>query len=108
MKVSVVQGGGLAGLVRTTSVDSDSMPADQAAAFEDAVGRAGAFDLPATLGSSVARPDEFIYEVTVDDGRRRHTVRARRDALSAGLRSLISWVQSAPGRSERYDPPGGK
>jgi Emfourin len=106
MRVTVVQGGGLAGLVRTTSADTASLAPTDAAALRAMVGAADVFGLPSRLGPAATRPDALAYEVTVEDGAHRHTVRASDQALPEELRALISWLQSVPGRSERLGPPG--
>jgi hypothetical protein len=106
VKVSIVRAGGLAGLVATTVVDSASFPAETARMLRAKVERAGFFALPAHIGSAADRPDQFTYKVTVEDQGRAHTVYLNEDDLSEPLGSLISWIESLPGREERIAPPG--
>jgi hypothetical protein len=106
MKLTVVQGGGIAGLVRTVSADTASLDPAQAEALTAMVQDAGMFDLPARLGPASSQPDAFDYELTVEDGERRTTIRANGDALPDHVRDLIAWLQSVPGHEERVDAPG--
>ena len=88
MLVTIVRGGGLAGLVRRTELDSAELPPDavvELAALVDRlprearpVGRAG--------------PDELRYELTVVDDETTWTVRTTDSALSDEERLLIAFV----------------
>jgi|RhiMetdeSRZDD1v2_1073273.scaffolds.fasta_scaffold408605_2 emfourin len=93
MRASIVEGGGLGGLVRTVSVDTES---DE---LRSRVESADFFALPSLLGDAAA-PDEPTYAITVDA----HTVTVSERALPAELRALIDWIRSAPGRAERIEP----
>jgi hypothetical protein len=106
MRLTVVQGGGIAGLLRTVSADSASLEPAQADALEAMIEDAGLFDLPERLGPASSHPDAFDYELTVEDGERRKTIRASQDALPEQVRALIQWLQSVPGHEERVDAPG--
>ncbi|MDP9842390.1 protealysin inhibitor emfourin [Streptosporangium lutulentum] len=106
MKVSIVRGGGFAGLVTITTVDSASLTPGDAATLRAKVEQAGLSEPPGREGGSPPMPDRFDYEVTVEDRGRAHTVRVSEQDLSAPLRSLIAYVDSLPGRQERVGPPG--
>jgi hypothetical protein len=106
VKVSVVRGGGLAGVVQTTTADSETLAPDDAEALRRKVGEAGFFDVPADGGGPSAGPDRFAYAVTVEDGDRAHTVRRGEADLPDGVRALVTWVSSVPGRREDVSPPG--
>ena len=107
MKVSIVRGGGFAGLVTTTTVDSASLASHEAAELRSRVERAGLSGVPERSGAPEGQPDRFDYELTVEDGGRVRTVRAREGDLPGPLRALISYVTSLPARQERIGPPGG-
>jgi hypothetical protein len=100
MKVSIVRGGGVAGLVTTTAIDSDSLSAEQARALTTQVEEAGVFDLPPQLIGEADHPDQLTYSLTVEDVDRAHTVVMTEDALPESIRTLISWVESSPARQE--------
>ena len=107
MKVSVVRGGGLAGVVQTTTADSETLAPADAEALHRKVVEAGFFDVPAEGGGPSAGPDRFSYAVTVEDGERAHTVRRGEADLPEGIRALVAWVSSVPGRREDVAPAGG-
>jgi hypothetical protein len=106
MKVSIVRGGGIAGLVTKTAVDGDSLPSEEAEQLRAKVEESGVFDLPARLTADSPQPDRFNYEVTVQDEGREHTVVASEEALPEGVRELVSYVKSVPGRKDEIGPPG--
>ncbi|GAA4195250.1 hypothetical protein GCM10022252_40780 [Streptosporangium oxazolinicum] len=106
MKVSIVRGGGVAGLVTVTTVDSASLTPDDDAELRARVERAGLSGAPERPEPPEGRPDRFDYELTVEDGGRVLTTRAREGDLPGPLRALISYVTSLPGRQERVGPPG--
>lgn len=108
MKVSVVRGGGLAGVVETTTADSERLSEGDATALREKVDAAGFFDLP----GEVERPppggaDRFHYAVTVEDSGRAHTVRRAEPDLPEALGALIAWLSSVPGAESGVAPPGG-
>jgi len=102
----VVRGGGLAGVVQTTTADSERLAPDDAEALRVKVAEAGFFDLPADGGCPSGGADRFAYAVTVEDGDRAHTVRWGEADLPAGVRALVAWVSAVPGRREDVAPPG--
>jgi hypothetical protein len=107
VKVSVVRGGGLAGLVETTTADSDRLGADDADSLRRKVAEARFFDLSES-GGPAARggADRFHYAVTVEDGDRAHTVRRSEPDLPETLGALIAWVSSLPAAETGLAPPG--
>jgi hypothetical protein len=106
MKVSVVRGGGLAGVVETTTADSERLSADDAARLRHKVGEAGFFELPGEAPRSGGGADRFHYAVTVEDGDRAHTVRRAEADVPEALGALITWVSSLPAAETGLSPPG--
>jgi len=110
MKVSVVRGGGLAGIVETTTADSETLAPDDAARLRNKVDETGFFDLPGDVppaGGGSGGADRFHYAVTIEDDDRTHTVRRAEPDLPEALGALIDWVSSVPGRRTGLTPPGG-
>jgi hypothetical protein len=106
VKVSVVRGGGVSGLVTVTTVDSQTLSADDAKTLARMVDEADAFNAPDVTATHGAGPDEFQVSVTFEDATRNRTVTAAEHDLPSRLRSLVDWVSSAPGRTEEVGPPG--
>jgi hypothetical protein len=102
VKVSVVRGGGVAGLVTSTELDSADLAAGEADALRGAVERARAAHVPQ---AGAALPDRFGYEVRVEDEGAAETLRAR-EPVPDPLRELITLVQESPARRRRTAPPG--
>lgn len=101
MRVSVVRGGGLSGLVTQTAVASDSLKPEDAAELERKVEQAGVLDLPAEgAASRQSHPDEMSYSLTVEHEGRDRTVTLPEGDLPAPVRALIDWVGSHPNRDE--------
>ena len=106
MKISVVRGGGLSGVMQTTTADSDALAPHDGEALRAKVHQASFFDLPPDAGGSPGGADRFVYAVTVEDDDRAHTVRRAEPDLPDGLGALIDWVSSVPGRRDELSPPG--
>ena len=95
MKVSVVRGGGVSGLVTDTTHEKKTQAADDTETLARRVARQGPL-----------APDEAQVSVTLEDGARRRTVTAADHDLPSRLRSLVDWVSAAPGRTEEVGSPG--
>lgn len=92
----MVQGGGFAGLVRTTAADATELAPADADALRSKVGAAGLFDLTSPTGIA-ALPDVQSYEITVSDGERTNTITLGEQSLTPELRELLSWLRNVPG-----------
>jgi hypothetical protein len=104
VKVSVVRGGGVSGLVTVTTVDSRTLSSEDAETFARMFEEANAVEEPSE--GSTAGPDEFLVAVTLEDGARHRTVTWAEHDLPSAIRSLVAWVSSAPGRTEEVGSPG--
>jgi hypothetical protein len=94
-----VEGGGFAGLVKTTEADASELAPADAERLRTLVTETGLFDLvPPDSGSAL--PDVQSYEITVEDGGRRNTVVLGERDLSPGVRALLDWVRSVPGHHQ--------
>lgn len=103
MRVSVVRGGGIAGLVTTTTLDAADLSPPDARALRAKVDAAGVL---AASSRTAPRPDRFTYELTVDADGHQHSLRVGEADLSPELSELVTWVQSAPARQQQVRPPG--
>lgn len=107
MKVSVVRGGGVSGLVTVTSLDSQTLSPKDAETLAGMIEEAGALDAgPEADPSGLPVPDELQVAVTLEDGPRSRTVSWAEHDLPGPLRSLVAWVSAAPGRTEEVRPTG--
>ena len=107
MKISIVRGGGLAGMVTTTSVDTDDLTGPDETALRAKVDQA-AVSRPHQRGAETTppQPDRFSYELMIEDNDKRQTLRIRDQDLSPEQHDLITWVNSSPARRQVVRPPG--
>jgi hypothetical protein len=93
MQITVERSGGFTGMPLTSSIDTAHLPPEQATHLRHLVETADFFHLPTTL-SAPAQPDRFEYEVTVQEGDRKHTVTFGEAAMPEQLRPLLIWVMA--------------
>ena len=105
LKLTIVRGGGLAGITRQTELASDMLPTDDAATLHDQVEGAEWLHEDAARDAPSGRPDEMSYEVSVEHEGRTTTRRFTEETLPEPLRLLITWVDSRPERRQSIAPP---
>jgi len=108
VKVSLVRGGGFGGFVTRTEIDGDQLPPERAEELRVKVAEAEAGEaLEAAAPSGLpSHPDEFQYELTIEDAGETRTVRLSESSMSDALQALIAWVEARPERREQIEPPG--
>ena len=104
MKVTIVRGGGLAGIVTETEVDSDQLTPEDADTLEVQVKDAGLSSV-SDDETPPSHADEVSYRVTVDDGGESQSVTLREGSMPDAVRSLIAWIDTVPGHKKRISPP---
>ena len=104
MKVTIVKGGGIAGVVTRTELASDALSPDEAATLREKVAESRVLETATPEKLEVASPDEPQYELTVEDEGGAHSVRLRESELHDPVRSLISFTESHPNRKEAIQP----
>jgi hypothetical protein len=93
--IQLQQSGGFAAVRRPpVTIDTSSLPAADADRWHRLVADAGFFDLPASADPGPAR-DAFAYQVTVEEGGRRHSVRTTDAAVPPALRPLLDQLRQA-------------
>jgi hypothetical protein len=89
--------GGIAyfpGLSKPFIVESEQLSEEQAAELERLIRAAEFFDLPDELGKSPpGAADVQEYTVTIQDGKRRHTVHIRDPFEDENVAALIKYLQ---------------
>ncbi len=94
MRVLCKRTGGVAGLRVPAEVDSEQLTAAQARELKKLVEEANLFDQPAKPRSK-AMPDQFQYEITVEDEGKTHSFMTNDAAASDELLGLVDWVIAA-------------
>lgn len=96
MRIRFKRSGGVAGNINYSAppleVDSEELPADRAEELRKLVEEAKPFDQPPHDAVRGTARDELGYELTVEDGGRSHTIRARGDSASEGMEKLVGWL----------------
>jgi hypothetical protein len=93
VRVVMERRGGFAGLRRTARLEAPSLAPEEEAKLRQALDRAGFFGLPADQRATRPRPDQLEYRLEVEDGSRRHSVRADEDAASDALKEVFAMVE---------------
>jgi emfourin len=91
MRVYCKKTGGIAGLKISAEVDSKQLSPAEVQEMEKLVERARLFDQPAKP-SVGATPDQFQYEITVEDQGMRHSFATNDAAASDELLDLVDWL----------------
>jgi hypothetical protein len=103
MRIYFERSGGFMGLRITGTVDTDTLPTDEAAHLQEMIEAAGFFELPETLSSSGSGADLFQYKLVVEDKGRQHSLEtsdaAAPDSLRPLLRRLTVLARSQPDSS---------
>ena len=90
MRIHFERTGGFAGMRVTSTVDTDSLPPDDARDLADMVDDSGFFDLPAAFTSPPGgEPDRFQYKLTIESEGRRHTVEMGEATAPDSIRPLL-------------------
>jgi len=94
MRVSCKKTGGVAGLKISAEVDSEQLSSAERQEMEELAERAKLFDQPAKPGAG-STPDQFQYEITVDDQGKRHSFVTNDATASDELLDLVDWLIAA-------------
>jgi hypothetical protein len=104
LKLTIVRGGGLAGITRQTELASDVLPTDEAAMLHGLVECAERLGDEAPREAPRGHPDEMSYEVSIEHEGRTTTQRFTEQTLPESVRSLIAWVDARPERRQSIVP----
>jgi hypothetical protein len=105
VKLTVVRGGGLAGLSSQAELSSDALPPAEATRLSELVEGAGLLGEAAPREAPPAHPDELSYEVSVEHEGRARTLRFTEQTLPDSVRSLIAWIDARPEHRKSIVPP---
>ena len=97
MKVSVVRGGGVAGIATRTELSASALPDKDARTFRELVRDAALKEHHGSSGRT--GPDRTLYEVALDDGETVVRSRFSDDDIPDGVRRLVEWIDRRPERS---------
>lgn len=93
MRINFSQSGGFTGIRRSLSLDTGTMPPDEARELEDSVNSAGFFDLPEVLQSGGA--DRLQYKLTIERDAASHSIQMDDGSIPLALSPLIKKLEAA-------------
>jgi len=94
MRISFERTGGFAGISKTATIDTATLPADEAASLPTLVETADFFNLPTNIPAGPNQSDRFVYTVTVEENHRKHTVTVSESAVPENLQPLVEWLKT--------------
>jgi hypothetical protein len=102
MRLSLVRTGGLAGMRREATLDTERLEPSRAAELRRLFADARLADLAPAVSEGTGSPDRFRYTLTIEEGGRKHTIRfGEDDAPEPALRFV-----EAVWREASTNPPG--
>jgi hypothetical protein len=98
MRIQLKIDGGLAyfpGLSKPITIDSDTLPAQEADKLKQLLDAAHFFDLPPVLNAPAAgAADYHQYTITVADGSKHHTVQLTDPIADPNLQALLNYLKT--------------
>ncbi|MBW4692767.1 MAG: hypothetical protein KME27_13495 [Lyngbya sp. HA4199-MV5] len=91
MQITLERSGGYTGIPITITVDTATLAPDNVNQLRRLVDAADFFHVPAPP-STPAQPDRFEYEITVQEGDRKHTIAFEEAAIPESLKPLVHWL----------------
>ena len=89
MRIQFERTGGIAGMHIAATVETESLPPDEAQSLHDLVKAARFFDLPAVIEPPQSGADQFKYKLTVESEGRQHTVEVGDASAPETLQPLL-------------------
>ena len=89
MRIQFERSGGFAGMRTAASIDSDSLPTEQAQELQALVDAADFFNLPSRIGDSGEGADQFQYIIAIESEGRAHTVECGEGSVPDSLQALL-------------------
>ena len=94
MRIRFERSGGFANISLKAEIDSAELPPERAQELSRLVAKARSFDQPAPP-TTTSMPDQFQYEVTIEDDGRSETIKTSDDAASDDLKLLFDFLSEA-------------
>ena len=92
MRIQFDRSGGFANIPLRGEIDSAQIPPERKTELEKLVERARPFDQPARPQNLSPVPDDYQYDVTIEDDARTHTFRIADSAASDDLKLLFDFL----------------
>lgn len=96
MKVYLEKSGGFAGMVTSTSVDTQLLPPNEAKEIQRLIENSQFFELasqpPQSSKTTKGAADYFTYKITIQDDKREHTVQLNDINMGPNIKPLIDFL----------------
>lgn len=106
MKVAVVRGGGIAGVVQRTELASSALDAHDTAELQRRVRDSGVLAAAPEPSAPARGADRLRYSVAVDEDGEQRVAHFDEESLPEGVRELIEWVGAHPQAEHEVQRPG--
>ncbi len=93
MRIHFVRTGGFAGMRLASTIDSDALPEEENQMLQSELDNAHFFELPTQLAGESGGADRYQYEITVEEGGKKHTVAAGESALPGQVQPLVQHLE---------------
>lgn len=91
MQISFKRSGGFTGIPMAITVDTNALPATEAAQLQRLVEAANFFQLPTKM-TAAGQVDRFQYQIAIEENGQQHSVTVSESALPDPLRPLVEWL----------------
>lgn len=89
MLIKIERTGGFTGMRMQTTIDTETLPSEQASELEQLVNAASFFELPARVSTPLSGADRFHYKICIESEGRKHTVETNDEVAPNTLRPLL-------------------
>lgn len=92
MQIQFERRGGFAGLRAGATLNTDSIPSDEAHELLELIDKADFFNLPEKFPMPKKGADYFQYRFTIEAEGKKHTIEVSEPAVPAALRPLLQFL----------------
>jgi Emfourin len=99
LKISFERSGGILGFVYSRTIDTEKLPKSKATNFERLLEQSDFFNLPSEttrLSNNRGAADYYTYNITVEKGTKKHSVKFTDLAKTKDLNELVKSVTRLP------------
>lgn len=100
-RIKFERSGGFAGIRLTADIEAEDLPEDQKNEIFDLLDEIDFEELPGKLAGKMAIPDEFVYSITVESGKKEYRVLAGESALPVDTQPLLEILERIAKRQMR-------
>ena len=98
MKIHLERSGGFAGMIMSTTVDTDTLSSNEANELQDLIKKSRFFNLSSqsleetSSKTKKGAADYFIYKITIQNGNKEHTIECDDLSMPPNLKTLVNFL----------------